>query len=224
MGQVSDRVFTLTIMLAISTIVLSSYILKYDSVIYSRFSNALPFLERKADKEETVERERKSRVIVCGYNRIGFNIVNSLQAMAKDFLVVDYNPETIKKLEANGVPCMYGDVGDVDVVEGLDFSNANMVISTVPDSTDTHLLIQKVREQNKQAALIVTASQLSEAMTFYTAGADYVILPYFLGGEHVSRLIERFNEDSINIVNERLKHIEELQLREELGHEHPSHE
>jgi hypothetical protein len=51
-----------------------------------------------------------------------------------------------------------------------------------------------------------------------------VVLPHFLGGEHVSKLINDFHDDPINIINERLKHIEELQIREELGHEHPQHD
>ena len=224
LGQISDSVFTLTIMLAISTIVLSSYVLKYDSLIYSKFSGALHFLERRAKKEEEGSVEKGKEVILCGYNRIGFNIVNSLKSLSKDFLVVDHNPETIKRLMAQGVPCMYGDIGDVDVMEQLELSKASMVISTVPGAEDTNLLIQKVREQNKQAALIVTASQLKEAVEFYNSGADYVVLPHFLGGEHVSRLIEQFSEDPINIINTRLRHIEELQLREELGQEHPRHD
>jgi Kef-type K+ transport system membrane component KefB/voltage-gated potassium channel Kch len=224
LGQVSDSVFTLAILLAISTITLSSYAFKYDNQLFQLLNSRLHFLNRWDNGRNEAIDGKKRDIVVCGYNRIGFNIVDSLQRLNKNFVVVDYNPEIIKQLTARNIPCIYGDVGDVDVLERLELGNVRMVVSTVPDAADTSLLIKKTREQNQEAAVIVTASQLNEALQLYTEGADYVVLPHFLGGVHASKLIESFNEDPINIINERLKHIEELQIREEMGHEHPTHQ
>lgn len=223
LGQISDSVFTLAIMLAISTITVSSYALKYDNQLFQRLNSRIHFLERWDNGHGEMPDGKKRDIVVCGYNRIGFNIVEALQRMNKSFVVVDYNPEIIGKLTSKNIPCIYGDVGDVDVLERLGLDQVKMVVSTIPEVSDTLLLMKKVREQNQEAAVIVTASQLNEALQLYSHGADYVVLPHFLGGTHASRLVESFTEDPINIINERLKHIEELQIREEMGHEHPTH-
>ncbi len=223
LGHVSDSVFTLAILLAISTITLSSYALKYDSQLFKLVGERLHFLNRWDNGQDDARAGKKKDIVVCGYNRIGFNIVQALRRLDKSFVVVDYNPEIIRQLSAKNIPCIYGDVGDVDVLDKLELGHVKMVVSTIPEQSDTSLLIKKTRELNQEAAVIVTASQLNEALLLYSQGADYVVLPHFLGGAHASKLVESFSENPINIINERLKHIEELQVREEMGHEHPTH-
>mgnify|MGYP000409511512 CR=1 FL=1 len=46
----------------------------------------------------------------------------------------------------------------------------------------------------------VEAVEVEEALSLYDEGADYVILPHFLGGEHFSVLIEDFTDDVNRII------------------------
>ncbi|MBS3118854.1 hypothetical protein J4417_04215, partial [Candidatus Woesearchaeota archaeon] len=70
------------------------------------------------------------------------------------------------------------------------------------------------------AIAIVTGGSIEDALELYKAGADYVLMPHFLGGEHVSHLVQEF-ENLTNVKTTKLNHIKELQLRKQLGHEHP---
>ena len=139
-------------------------------------------------------------------------------------LVVDYNPEVIKMLIKKKVGCLYGDVSDIEVLERLPFSEVEMVISTIPSSKVNMLLIDEVKEVNKKATIYVTASSVEKALDLYDHGADYVILPHFLGGEHVSLLIEQFGGNVEKMIKNKLSHIKELKHRQDIGHEHPTHE
>ena len=121
------------------------------------------------------------------------------------------------------MPCLYGDVGNVEILERLNFNDASMVISTVPNKNDNLLLIQEAKKSNKKVVVFVTGNQIEEALELYNAGADYVILPHFLGGEHVSLLLETFGSDLKKIVNTKIKHVQESKKRHALGHEHPHH-
>jgi len=215
-GMIGQSVLSLTVLLAIFTITMSSYLLKFDVKLYKLFIR-----NRHEDKPK---HDSKHEVLLCGYNRIGYNILKRLNVLNKSSLVVDYDPDVIKQLSAKGVPCVYGDVGDAEMLNHLDLQNVNMVISTVPDVTDNCLILQKVRHVSNKAIVVVTASQLDEALYLYHVGADYVILPHFLGGEHVANVIGDFENNKSNILHSRLKHIEELQTRKELGHEHPVHD
>ncbi len=82
---------------------------------------------------------------------------------------------------------------------------------------------KKTRQVNTRAIIIVTANQLEDALKLYDIGADYVIMPHFLGGEHVSVMVEDFTDNVNKIIETKVKHIEELRHRQDLGHEHPKH-
>jgi Kef-type K+ transport system membrane component KefB len=227
LGHISHDVFSLTVIMAILTIVYTSYLIKFEQFIYLKMSNILkPFDKFTKEEESELEylpKKRKEHVILCGYNRIGYSIARTLKRMKKELLVVDFNPEVVIKLIKEKTHCMYGDVGDIDILERINLKEASMVISTVPTKRDNLLLIRKLREVNKTASIFLTANQVDEALALYDEGADYVILPHFLGGEHFSVLVEGFSEDVNKIIKTKLSHIKELRQRREIGHEHPVH-
>ena len=75
----------------------------------------------------------------------------------------------------------------------------------------------------KDALIFVTTEEIDNALELYDHGADYVILPHFLGGEYVSVLLEESHKNMNKLIVAKLKHIEELKKRKKIGHEHPKH-
>jgi len=225
LGHLSQEIFSLTVILAVITIVLTSYFIKYEDRVYFKLAGALEIFDKLTGAYGHLEYlpRKRHEVILCGYNRIGYSIVNTLKKLKKKLLVVDFNPEVIGELIKEKVPCIYGDVGDSEILERINLKGAKMVISTVPIKRDNLLLIKKTKEQNKKAMIFVTSTQIKNALDLYDAGADYVILPHFLGGEHVSLLIEDFTSDINSIIQTKIEHIEDLKKRRTLGHEHPAH-
>ena len=57
------------------------------------------------------------------------------------------------------------------------------------------LLIDKVKTINNKAQIFVTSDSVGHALKLYDEGADYVILPHFLGGDHVSLMLEELTPD-----------------------------
>jgi len=225
LGHISQEIFSLTVLLAIITITLTTYLMKFESALYSKLSGYLSIFDKISDSGEMeyMPKEKRNEVILCGYNRIGYSIVKTLKKMKKSLLVVDFDPEIVRTLIGQKVPSIYGDIGDIEILKRLNFKKAKMVISTVPTTQDNMLLISMARKENKNIIIFVTASQIKEALELYDAGADYVILPHFLGGEHVSILIQDFTGSMNKIITHKLDHIRELNERRALGHEHPSH-
>jgi len=226
LGQISQEVFSLTVILAITTIVATSYFFNFHDPLYRKALRLLAFFDRFPIAEfelESMPKTVRNHVIICGYNRIGYSIVKKLRSLRKKILVVDFNPEVIKKMIQQNIPSIYGDIGDIELLRRLNLKSAKMVISTVPTMQDNLLLIRQAREYKKDIIIYVTANHIEEALALYDAGADYVILPHFLGGEHVSLLIDAFTGDINKIIENKLNHINELKTRKELGHEHPMH-
>src|SRR3989338_3739424 len=162
--------------------------------------------------------------ILCGYNRIGYSIVKTMEKLKKKILVVDFNPEVVRHVAGKNISSIYGDIGDTEVLERLNFKKAKIIISTVPTKSDNLLLIKYARRENRKITVFVTASQIQEALDLYDAGADYVVMPHFLGGNYVSVLIEKFDEGLNKLLQHKFQHIKELRERHILGQEHPAHE
>src|SRR3989338_2339585 len=227
LGHINKHIFSLTVLLAIITITLTTYFVKYENEFYGKTSSYLDIFDRMTENSAELEympKNRGNEIILCGYNRIGYSIVKTLRRMKESLLVIDFNPEVVKYLIEQKIPSLYGDIGDIEILERLDFKKAKMVLSTVPTKADNLLLIRMARKENKKVAIFVTANQIQEALELYDAGADYVVLPHFLGGEHISLLIEDFTKDIKKVIEHKVKHIKELKERHALGHEHPQHE
>lgn len=225
LGHLSQDIFSLMVMVVLFSITLTSYFIKYDSLLYRISEKPLKIFDVfTTEGLEYLPSEVKPRVVLCGHNRIGYSILKSFEKVKKKVLIVDYNPEIISKMVKEGYHCLYGDVTDSEIIDRMNLKHIKMLISTVPDIQESHLLIKKVKEVNKRAKIIVTASEIDEALKLYEWGAHYVIMPHFLGGEHVAKMIGKLQGKKIKMKEEKLKHIEHIQERKDVGHEHPKHD
>jgi Kef-type K+ transport system membrane component KefB/Trk K+ transport system NAD-binding subunit len=224
-GHLTSEILSLVTLVGLLTMGCSTYMILYSSKLYSLIANYLSIFERRGKKiDEYVHKRDKYDVILFGYDRVGFDILESLKRTKKKFLVVDYNPEIIMKLAKEKIPCRYGDANDVELLNDLNFERVKMIISTIPDIDTNLLLINKIREVNKKAIVIVVSHRIDEALELYEAGATYVLLPHFLGGKHVATLIESYGFSLNKFLKEQIKHINHLKRRKLIGHEHPKYE
>lgn len=224
-GHISSDIFSMAIILTIITIILSSYLVKYENYIYNWLYKDLSLFEKAKTHEDHLEynpAEQKHEVLLVGYSRTGYNIFHKLKSMKKKFFVVDYNPEIIKDLIREKVPCLYGDISNPDVLEEIDFSQLRFVISTISDTFASKNLIKKAKAAKKDIIVFVTSYNVDDALSLYDVGADYVILPHFLGGYHASVLMEETSADITKIINAKSDHMKELCKRRDLGHSYPA--
>ena len=150
-------------------------------------------------------------ILLLGYERIGLNVLHALQHSKRSFLVVDYNPQTVKTLSGQGIDCRYGDLADSELLEELNFAAAKMVVSTIRDFDTTVLLVRRARAANPDAIIIALSQQVDQALYLYESGASYVITPQFLSGYHTSMLIEEYGLDLQKFLMEKTKHIAHLE-------------
>ena len=219
-GHLTNEILSLVTIVGLITISGSTYLILYSDKIYPYLSKYLSIFERKKVKEN--EQDFKDYdIILFGYNRIGYDLLKSFKKLKKKFLVVDYNPETTLELSKKGIECRYGDVDDEEFLSELNLTETKMVVSTVPEFETNLLLINKIRQINKKAIVIVVSHNIEEANKLYSLGATYVIMPHFLGGSHASMMIDKHKLNINKFLDEKKKHIKQLKIKRELGHEHP---
>lgn len=219
-GNLSNEILSFVTMIGLVTIAGSTYLIMYSDRIYPHISRYLSLFEKKNIKEKSLEKKPYD-CILLGYNRVGFSILKSFSKISKNQVVIDFNPEVITKLSSRKVKCIYGDVEDMDILGDLQVDKAKIIVSTIPEFEINRMLLNKLRNKNKKMIIILTARQISDAFKLYELGADYIIMPHFLGGEYTAKIIEKSKDNRLNYKEERNSQIKDLKERLREGHEHP---
>ncbi len=221
-GYITQDILSFVTAVGLITITGSTYMIIYSDKIYPKISKFLRIFERKGKKKGGIAHEDEYEVILFGYNRIGFNLLNSLKKTEHSSLIIDFNPETITQLKKMGARCLYGDAEDTDLLEELKLGKIKMAISTIPELETNLVLTEKIREVNEDAVIIAVSHNIEDAFRLYEAGATYVLMPHFLGGERAADMIEKLGVDISKYEGQKIEHLKQLKERLEQGHEHPN--
>lgn len=221
LGQVAPAIMSTVTLVGIITIFISSYFILYSDTLYMYCAPYLKIFERAHTKDEQ-EITEEYPVVLIGGGRIGLDFITLFQEDKRAFRVLDHDPEIVSMLERRNIPHVYGDANDPDLLEDLKVHQAELVISTIPD-LQTNLIILSVvkRAAVRTPSVIVLAHRITNALELYEAGADYVILPHFLGGKYAASLVRRYTSEAIDLQNIRNEHIEHLHARLINDQEHP---
>nr|MBA4404896.1 sodium:proton exchanger [Nanoarchaeum sp.] len=209
LGYLTKEMLSLVVLIAIITIALSSYSIYHSSSIFSRISKILGNFE----KEDKRKKEKISNydVVVFGYHRVGYKILEKIKKMKLSFVVIDYNPKTIISLDKQGIKNIFGDASDKEFLEEIKLHDAKLIVSTVSNH-ESNIIIREVLKENKsKATFIVTTDQPRNAMELYEKGVDYVLIPHHLGGEHAAEMIENFGLIRSKYKEAGKKHLRELE-------------
>jgi Kef-type K+ transport system membrane component KefB/voltage-gated potassium channel Kch len=139
---------------------------------------------RPTDAEPDSKQERQRRILLLGFFRSASSFLAEIErqhaALLEQVFVVDFNPVVYHTLQARGVKIYYGDISHAETLTHAGIADAEIVISSVPDSllkgTSNEKLVRYARSVNASAKIIATADVLSQAETLYAAGADYVTI------------------------------------------------
>lgn len=222
LGHVSEEVLSLVTFVGLLTIAGSTYLIMYAEKLYPYLSPALTLLERTQPKKERVVTQRYD-IILFGHNRIGYDFLQAFNSLKKKYLVIDFDPRIIRYLKNKDIPHLYGDAEDPEFLAELPLEKAKLIVSTVPETETNLLLIETAKQANPNIAAITIAHSIPDAERLYEAGAAYVILPHFLGGQHTAQLIAEHGLRKHSFTKERKAHREYLARRRSLGHEHPNY-
>ena len=128
-------------------------------------------------------------VIICGYGRNGKQAAKKLQAHNKPFVIVEFNKETFDKHQNLDRPMLFGNAIDDNVLKEAGIYKANCVITTLPEDADNLFIVLSARQMNKDLKIISRASKATSYKKLRLAGADNVIMPDRIGGDHMASLV-----------------------------------
>lgn len=206
LGLVSAQATAIITLVALITIAISTYLMKYDDKIFRLIEHQLRIFERK-DIKERKQSHTLYPIILFGYHRGGHEFLKAFREMKQRYLVVDYDPEIIEHLETQGIRHAYGDATDSEFLEDINASKAKLIVSTIGDIEANRELLKYLRHHNPTGSFICHANNYDEAAELYRHGASYVMLPHFLGSERISTYIKKNGITHDAFENYREKHI-----------------
>lgn len=218
-GHLNQDILSFVTIVGLITITGSCYMIMYSDWIFNKISKYLNIFEKKncEEKQNCVE---EYQYVIFGYNRLGYGVSQYLKKRKKPILVIDYNPEVVNLLIKENINHTYGDAGDAELIDDLNFSKVKMVISTINSFRIDMFLIQKIKQKNRNVCIVLVSDDIDQALKFYNEGADYVIMPKFLSTYDTNNLIALYDSDKEKIARERFDHIDylkKLKLRKGTG-------
>lgn len=212
-GHINSAIGSLITSVGIITIAVSTYMITYNKQLFNLMKPVLDFLPAKKESSK-IAGKMKNHMLILGCDRMGFIVADLLESMGKNVLVIDFDPDVIKRLERKNIPFIYGDASDPETLREARITKSKIVVSTIPDIEENIFLIRECKKY--RVPVIVTANNLEEANELYCRGADYVILPHLLGGEKASSLLRDFLRDPSSIRRAKKHHISYLRNKMKL--------
>ncbi|WP_445735848.1 potassium channel family protein [Mariniflexile sp.] len=179
-----SKIFTIVLILASVLImgyalsIITEYILSKNSVEELKYKR----MQKKIDS-------LKNHVVVCGYGRNGKQAVRKLLAYKKAFVVIEKDREMEERLQLDEVPYVIGNANEDDVLMQAGVDRASNFISALPNDADNLFVVLSTRQINKNINIISRASNESSYDKLKFAGANNVILPDKIGGDHMASLV-----------------------------------
>lgn len=211
-GHLPQEVLSLITMVGLITISGSTYLILYSDHIYPFVERILSYLELKKNKNEEAVDSHYS-AILFGYQRVGEDFIESFERLGLNYVVIDFNPESIELLKEKGIPHIFGDASDPEFLAELHLSHLKYVISTIPDVQVNKYLVEKIREKNHRTIILAIAQNKDESMVLYKGGATYVIMPHYLGAQYAAKMIGKHGLDRREYHALREKHLSYLETR-----------
>lgn len=178
------KLFTVLFIL-ISVVVVGYALSAITEYLLSNNSLADLRLKRKGKQFKSME----NHIIVCGYGRNGRQAVRKLQDYKKDFIIIEKNQDVIDNAAIDQKHFLKGNASDDDVLVNAGVNRASTLITALPEDADNLFIVLSARQLNKSLKIISRASEDTSDKKLKLAGADNVILPDTIGGQHMASLI-----------------------------------
>jgi CPA2 family monovalent cation:H+ antiporter-2 len=120
-----------------------------------------------------------NHVVICGYGRIGGEIGRALMMANIPFVAIDYNFHIVEKAKKQGINIIYGDPGDIDVLDYAEVDNAAILISAVPEKFSQEAIVLNAKKLNPKIYVITRIHQRGSQRRLKDLGVDLVIQPEF---------------------------------------------
>jgi len=175
-----------TVFLILTSVVIVGYAFK---IITEYIISRNDISELKHKKMQKQIDSLSNHIIICGFGRNGKQAAKKLIMHKRSFVVIESNKELIEKHQNDTILFVWGNANDDEVLQLAGVDRAECLISALPSDSDNVFVVLSARQMNANIRIISRASNESSYSKLKLAGANNVILPDKIGGDHMASLV-----------------------------------
>ncbi|HSI52545.1 MAG TPA: YbaL family putative K(+) efflux transporter, partial [Ramlibacter sp.] len=123
------------------------------------------------------------QVVLVGWGRVGKQIAEGLQAQRIPFVVAEENREFVQALRSRGMPAVWGDATEPEVLVQAHIAKARALVIATPETVLVRKMVAVARELNPGIQVVIRSHNLQEAQLLEKDGAGTV----FVGETELAR-------------------------------------
>ena len=118
--------------------------------------------------------KQAKHVIIAGYGPIGCLIAEELERAGINYTVVELNPATVQEQTRRGRRVVFGDIGNLEVLESAGIGSAHALVLTIPDEEAVLRTCAVARRRAPDVFIAARTRVLSKRADLMEVGADSV--------------------------------------------------
>ena len=182
----SDEAKIFITILILSSVIILGFVV---SVVTEYFISYSSLDDLKIKRKLKKIGKMQNHTIVCGFGRNGQQAAQKLMEYHRDFLVIDKNEELLENSDLKAEQYLVGNASDDEVLIKAGIKNAQNLITALPYDSENLFIVLSAKQLNKDLRIISRATEEGSYKKLKFAGADNVILPDKIGGQHMASLI-----------------------------------
>lgn len=144
-------------------------------------------LDHSGPEPEPIGHGLRDHVVVVGYGRVGEHIVSVLRRLEEPYLVVELDAALATEYQQRGIPTLFGDAANSEILTHTGLKDAKALVVTLPDEVATELVVIAARDLAPNIPIIARAATNEGVHHLSRLGARDVIHPELEGGLEVVR-------------------------------------
>jgi CPA2 family monovalent cation:H+ antiporter-2 len=162
LGLLPDKGYQLIIAASLLSITLNPLVFRLMDPLETwlrRRPKLLPLLERRASvlARRQAEGERsplREHAVICGYGRVGSVVGQLLERQGFPYVVLEQNRRQVEELRCRGIPALYGDAGNTELLEHAHLAEARVLVVAIPDPRAARQIVEFAHRVNPRLDII----------------------------------------------------------------------
>ncbi|MBF0448356.1 MAG: cation:proton antiporter [Magnetococcales bacterium] len=176
-GLLSQTAYQFFLAVSVMTMALAPMMVAY-SGRSGRWLALFPLFQRLAvghDLASEKQKPLKDHLLVVGFGENGHTAVQLIRCRGQEYLVLETNPETVRRQRLAGVRIQFGEASQESVLKQAGIMAAKALLITVPDAASARKIVVAARHLRPELPIVVRASFLSEVSELEALGANHVV-------------------------------------------------
>jgi voltage-gated potassium channel len=128
----------------------------------------------------------RDHYIICGYGRVGRQVVEGLRENQCEVVVIDPDAALIPELEQDNISFITASATDDDALIAAGIHQARGLCSCLPSDSNNVFVVLSARAFNPDLKIIARSNSLESGPKLRIAGADQIMNPYLITGRRMA--------------------------------------